>query len=159
VGGHASGLLVRNGWTPVAARKAVMVAGAALMLAGLPAIWAESDAAALGWISVVLFGYASWASNILSLPADLFPSTSVGEISGLSGTAAACGGMLLTLAVGRIVQRFSYTPVFVLAAMMIICAALAVLLLVRQEEVSSPGLGSSAMQTTSVAREAERRVL
>lgn len=132
LGGHASGLLVRKGWTPLAARKAVMVVGAVLMLAGLPAIWVTSHVAAIAWISVVLFGYAGWASNILSLPADLFPSASVGEISGLSGTAAACGGMLLTLAVGRIVQRFSYAPVFVVASIMIVCAAVAVLLLVRQ---------------------------
>jgi ACS family hexuronate transporter-like MFS transporter len=159
VGGHASGLLVKRGWTPVAARKAVMVTGAALMLAGLPAIWAESHAAALGWISVVLFGYASWASNMLSLPADLFPSSSVGEISGLSGTAAACGGMLLTLAVGRIVQRFSYAPVFALASMMITCAAVAVLLLVKQEGGSVPDDASVAMQPAAATREAARRAL
>lgn len=138
LGGHASGLLVRKGWTPVAARKAVMVAGAVLMLAGLPAIWATSHVAALAWISVVLFGYASWASNMLSLPADLFPSASVGEITGLSGTAAALGGMLLTLAVGRIVQRFSYGPVFVVASIMIVCAAAAILTLVRQNGMPQP---------------------
>lgn len=32
------GLLVRRGWTPVAARKAVMAVGPVLMLAGLPVI-------------------------------------------------------------------------------------------------------------------------
>jgi ACS family hexuronate transporter-like MFS transporter len=155
LGGHASGLLVRNGWTPVAARKAVMVAGTVLMLAGLPVIWATSHAAALAWISVVLFGYAGWASNMLSLPADLFPSTSVGEITGLSGTAAALGGMLLTLAVGRIVERFSYGPVFVVASIMIVCAAAAILTLVRQDGTQQTEL-PAAPHRNGVAREPAR---
>ncbi len=155
VGGHASGLLVRSGWTPVAARKAVMVAGAVLMLAGLPVIWATSHVAALAWISVVLFGYASWASNILSLPADLFPSASVGEITGLSGTAAALGGMLLTLAVGRIVERFSYGPVFVVATIMIVCAAAAILALVRQEGALESGQ-PAVLHPNGIAREPAR---
>jgi ACS family hexuronate transporter-like MFS transporter len=155
LGGHASGLLVRNGWTPVAARKAVMVAGAVLMLAGLPVIWATSHVAALAWISVVLFGYASWASNILSLPADLFPSASVGEITGLSGTAAALGGMLLTLAVGRIVERFSYGPVFVVATIMIVCAAAAILALVRQDGALESGQPAVA-HPNGIAREPAR---
>lgn len=155
LGGHASGVLVRKGWTPVAARKAVMVAGAVLMLAGLPAIWATSHAAALAWISVVLFGYAGWASNMLSLPADLFPSTSVGEITGLSGTAAALGGMLLTLAVGRIVERFSYGPVFVVASIMIVCAAAAILTLVREDGAQQSDL-PAVPHPNGVAREHAR---
>ena len=154
LGGHASGWLVRKGWTPVAARKAVMVVGAVLMLAGLPAIWVTSHVAAIAWISVVLFGYASWASNILCLPADLFPSAFVGEISGLSGTAAAFGGMLLTLAVGRIVQRFSYAPVFVVASIMIVCAALAVLFLVRQDDGRALEESSIATPVHAVGRRA-----
>jgi ACS family hexuronate transporter-like MFS transporter len=155
LGGHASGLLVRNGWTPVGARKAVMVAGAVLMLAGLPVIWATSHMAALAWISVVLFGYASWASNILSLPADLFPSTSVGEITGLSGTAAALGGMVLTLAVGRIVERFSYGPVFVVASIMIVCAAVAILTMVRQSGAQQTER-AAAPHPNGIAREPAR---
>jgi ACS family hexuronate transporter-like MFS transporter len=155
LGGHASGLLVRNGWTTVAARKAVMVAGAVLMLAGLPVIWTTSHAAALACISVVVFGYASWASNILSLPADLFPSTSVGAITGLSGTAAALGGMLLTLAVGRIVERFSYAPVFVAASIMIVCAAVAILTLVRQDG-ALPSEHLVVPQQDEIAREPAR---
>jgi len=155
LGGHASGLLVRKGWTPVAARKAVMVAGAVLMLAGLPVVWATSHVAALAWISVVLFGYAGWASNMLSLPADLFPSASVGEITGLSGTAAALGGMLLTLAIGRIVERFSYGPVFVVASIMIVCAAVAILALVRQSGTPQTEL-PAAPHPNGVAREPAR---
>lgn len=57
--GTRRGLLVRRGWTPVAARKAIVAVGPVLMLAGLPVIWAASHVAALAWISVVLFGYAS----------------------------------------------------------------------------------------------------
>ena len=100
-----------------------MGVSASLMLCGIPAFQAHSSAAALAWISVVLFGYASWASNILSLPADLFQSEVVGQVAGLSGTAAAIGGMVFTLVTGWLVQRGSYGWVFVLSCGMILTAA------------------------------------
>ena len=77
-------------------------------------------------ISLATFAYASWAANILTLPADLFPQEVVASVSGLSGTGAALGGMIFTLVTGLVVDRFSYLPIFVAAGLMPLGAALIV---------------------------------
>lgn len=130
LGGYASDVLVRRGVPTVKARKIVMAVSALLMLSGIPAFVVQSNIVALAWVSVVLMGYTSWASNILSLPADLFPSEEVAQITGLSGTAAGFGGMVFTLATGWLVIHLSYGSVFVVSCVMILCAAAVIVMLV-----------------------------
>jgi ACS family hexuronate transporter-like MFS transporter len=132
LGGYASDVLVRRGVPTVKARKIVMAVSALLMLFGIPAFVVRSNTLALAWISVVLMGYTSWASNILSLPADLFPSEEVAQVTGLSGTAAGFGGMLFTLATGWLVVNVSYGSVFIASCVMILCAAATIIVLVPQ---------------------------
>ena len=117
-GGAASGRLIKRGHDTIRARKAVMVACAVLMMSGIPAVTVQAAWAAIALISVATFAYQSWASNLLTLPADLFPPAVVASVSGLSGTGAATGGMVFTLLTGYLVDRFSYTPVFVAAGLM-----------------------------------------
>jgi ACS family hexuronate transporter-like MFS transporter len=133
VGGQASGTLVGCLGTPIPARKIVMVSSAVLMVSGVPAFYAPSSTAALAWVSVVLFSYSSWASNILSLPAGLYAPEEVGQVTGWSGTAGAIGGMVFALVPGWRVRYFSFGPVFGLAAGMILWAAVAVSVLVPRE--------------------------
>jgi MFS transporter, ACS family, aldohexuronate transporter len=141
LGGYISDVLVRRGIKTVRARKIVMAVSTLLMLFGIPAFMVRSSVVALAWISVVLMGYTSWASNILSLPADLFPSEEVAQITGLSGTAAGFGGMMFTLATGWLVVHISYGSVFVVSCAMILCAATAIMLLVPEARVSVSGAG------------------
>jgi MFS transporter, ACS family, hexuronate transporter len=129
-GGCASDALVRRGFPTVKARKIVMGCGALLMLCGICAARASSATTALAWVSVVLFGYTAWASNMLSLPIDLFGSHEVGQITGLTGTAGAVGGMAFTLVTGWLTEKVSYESVFVAGSGMIICAAIVVVILV-----------------------------
>lgn len=137
LGGYASDVLVRRGWPTVSARKLVMGLSATLMLCGIPAFRAPSSSLALAWISVVLFGYSSWASNILSLPADLFKSEVVAQVAGLCGTTAAAGGMIFTLVTGWLVQRGSYGLVFVLSCGMILSAAGVIIQMVPREGLAA----------------------
>lgn len=130
LGGLASDVLVRRGLAPVRARKMTMVVGASLMLCGIPAFQVQSSSLALALISIVVFGFTGWASNILSLAADLFPGDLVAQVTGLSGTAAAIGGMLFTLAIGWLVQNVSYGSVFIASSGMTICALAAILWIV-----------------------------
>jgi MFS transporter, ACS family, aldohexuronate transporter len=132
LGGYASDILVRRRVPTVKARKIVMAVSALLMLFGIPAFEVRSNTLALAWISVVLMGYTSWASNILSLPADLFPSREVAQVTGLSGTAAGLGGMLFTLATGWLVVNISYGSVFIASCVMILCAAASIIVMVPQ---------------------------
>ncbi|MGH9326288.1 MAG: MFS transporter [Terriglobia bacterium] len=130
LGGLASDGLVRKGFAPVKARKIVMVIGAALMLCGVSAFLVRNHDLALALISVVVFGFTGWATNILGLTADIFPGEVVAQVTGLHGTSAAIGGMVFTLATGWLVQNVSYGSVFIVSSGMTICAAGAILWLV-----------------------------
>jgi ACS family hexuronate transporter-like MFS transporter len=121
-GGAASGRLIKRGHDTLRARKAVMLACALLMMCGIPAATVAAAWGAIALISVATFAYSAWASNILTLPADLFPPAVVASVSGLSGTGAATGGMAFMLLIGYVVDRFSYAPVFVAAGVMPLAA-------------------------------------
>jgi ACS family hexuronate transporter-like MFS transporter len=80
----------------------------------------------------------------LTLPSDLFPQDVVATVTGLSGLAAGLVGTLFTLAVGILVDRFSYGPAFLIAGLMPLFATACVLILVRTPGSSS---GSVVPQT------------
>jgi MFS transporter, ACS family, hexuronate transporter len=122
VGGTASGWLIRRGCPILRARKSVMALSALGMLAGIPAVFAASSFVALALISTVTFAYCAWASNILALPADIFPKPIVASAAGICGTGAGIGGMIFTLATGFAVDHFSYAPIFVAAGLMPVVA-------------------------------------
>jgi ACS family hexuronate transporter-like MFS transporter len=107
---------------------------------GLPAVLTGSPVLAVALISLATLAYSSWAANILTLPADLFPRAVVASVSGLSGTGAAIGGMIFTLVIGVVVDHFSYLPVFTAAALMPLWAASILLWGVRQnvKQATSP---------------------
>ena len=117
-GGAISGYLIKLGLPVLRARKAVMFVSALLMMSGIPAVLVEDANVAVALISVATFSYSMWAANILTLAADLFPQQVVASVCGLSGTGAATGGMVFTLIVGAVVDRFSYLPIFVAAGVM-----------------------------------------
>jgi MFS transporter, ACS family, aldohexuronate transporter len=113
ISGRLSDLLVSAGWAPRQARGILMTV-AALMT---PVSWLASQAPSPQWaialMSCFMLAHGLWISNFLGLLSDVFPSRAIATITGLSGTAGGIGGMLFNLAVGRLVDRYSYTPAFV----------------------------------------------
>ena len=118
LGGWFSGHLISRGYTADRARKIVIVAGALLMVAGIPAALTNDALIALAFISVVTFGFQSWINNVQTLPSDLFPKRAVGSVAGLGGTGAGIGSMIFTFGTGWAVDNFSYTPVLVTAGLL-----------------------------------------
>ena len=118
LGGWASGYLIGRGWSVDRARKAVILAAALLMPAGIFAAFAESPFTALALIAVVLFGFQVWINNVQTLPSDFFPDRAVASVAGLGGTGAGIGAMLFTLTTGWVVDHFSYVPILVAAGVL-----------------------------------------
>ena len=81
--------------------------------------------------------------NIHTLPSDCFPKQDVGSVFGIGGTAAGIASMLFTLMVGYIVDRFSYTPVFIIVGLMAPLAAILLLTIMRRIERVPPLLAQS----------------
>jgi ACS family hexuronate transporter-like MFS transporter len=134
-GGTASSYLIRRHRGVVSSRVAVMVASALVMSLGAMIRFCSSPSLAIGLISVIVFAYSSWAANVLTLPGDIFPPNTVATVVGASGTLAGVGGVLTVLLTGRIIDRYSYGPVFFGIAALPLCAAACSLL-----ALPTPGL-------------------
>lgn len=143
-GGAVSSLMIRKGWSVDRARKTVLIASALLVPLGvLMVVSTKSDAMAIAGISVIAFGFQSWIVNIHTLPSDCFPKQDVGSVFGIGGTAAGIASMLFTLLVGYLVDRFSYTPVFIIVGLMAPLAAILLLTIMRRIERVPPLLVQS----------------
>ena len=136
-GGLASGYLIKRGMSVVRARKWVCVISSVPMLAGIPAATVHSPYAALLLISFAVWGYASWSTMGLTFPSDLFPQDVVASVTGMSGLGAGMAGMLFTLLVGWLVDKFSYTPAFFLAGTIPLLATISVMFLIHRPQEES----------------------
>ncbi|HEV2234397.1 MAG TPA: MFS transporter [Terriglobia bacterium] len=130
-GGFVSGFLIRHGMRVVPARKWVCVVSCVPILAGIPAAFVNSPYWALALISLATWGYASWSTMGLTFPSDLFPQDVVASVTGLSGLGAAGLSAVSTLAVGWLVDRYSYTPAFIAAGTIPLLATACVLIFIR----------------------------
>jgi ACS family hexuronate transporter-like MFS transporter len=135
-GGWISGYCIRRGMSTLRARLWVCVVSCLPILAGMPVARTHSAYAALGLICVALWGYASWSTMGLTLPSDLFPQDVVATVTGFSGFAAGMAGVAFTYLVGITVDRFSYAPAFLIAALLPLAATACVLLLVRTPQAA-----------------------
>lgn len=135
-GGLASGYLIRRGMPVIRARKWVCVFCCLPMLAGIPAALTHSPYGALALISLATWGYAAWSTMGLTLPSDLFPQDVVASVTGLSGLGAAGLSAVSTLGVGWLVDKYSYTPAFILAGTIPLLATVCVLILIRAPKPS-----------------------
>jgi ACS family hexuronate transporter-like MFS transporter len=119
LGGWASGHLMAQGYSANVSRKVVMLAGAFLMLAGIPAALATSAGAALACIGVVTFGFQAWINNVQTTPSDFFPEGAVASVAGLGGVGAGAGAILFTLTTGLVVDfTHSYTPILITSGLL-----------------------------------------
>jgi MFS transporter, ACS family, hexuronate transporter len=143
-GGAVSSLLIKRGWSVDRARKTVLVTSALMVPVGVwLVVGAASDAMAITGISIIAFGFQSWIVNVHTLPSDCFPRQDVGSVFGIGGTSAGIASMVFTLLVGWIVDRFSYTPVFIVVGLMAPLAAVLLLTIMRRIERVPPLLARS----------------
>jgi ACS family hexuronate transporter-like MFS transporter len=139
-GGTFSGWLIRRGWSVGRARRLVIAGGAFGVLALVPAAFASSFVFLLACFAVATCSYAAMSTMANSLPADLYQSRTVASVAGLAGTAAGLGTIGATYLIGVIADRFSFTPILVVASFVPLTAALLVLVLVRNTAESGRGV-------------------
>lgn len=123
-GGFYSSSLVKKGMAPAKARKRAITIGCIIMLLSLAAIafylneLKEHVNIAIALISAALFGFQFLINNLQTLPSDYFNGKNVGTVSGMGGTAAVAGTIILTFLVPSLTKT-SYTTLFVLSALMV----------------------------------------
>ena len=138
--GWLSGRLVQQKWSINAARKFVLACGAVGMVAGLPAGLTGNARLSLALIAVATLSYSLFATMMLTLPSDLFPSSVVASVSGLSGAGAGVGGIAFTWITGKVVDTTSYEPIFIAAGVMPLFALGLVCVLIPRINRIEPGM-------------------
>jgi ACS family hexuronate transporter-like MFS transporter len=124
-GGWMSSALLKRGCSVTVARKGTITFFAALMLTAIPAVLAEQAWMSIALVSIAMMGYTGALANMLSVPADVFPKSTVGSVYGLASMGSGFGGMVFTMITGWVVQRHGYTPVFFgFGVMPLICAGI-----------------------------------
>ena len=116
-GGWFYALLIQRGSGNNAARKLAMLSCALMVLPIVLAPRVASPWIATGLISLAMAGHCGWAANIFTLVSDIFPRRAVSSVTGICGFGGATGGMLVSSAVGFVLQATrSYLTIFALAS-------------------------------------------
>jgi ACS family hexuronate transporter-like MFS transporter len=132
-GGYISGLLIHRGWQVDRARKSTYALGTALAVLGtlLAPLTRSSFGAALV-AGIGIFGVNVMSNHVIAVITDVFPDQTLARVTGLTGVGEGVIDMAMTLFTGVVVERFSWFPVFVAAAVMPLGSLAALFLYVRQ---------------------------
>ncbi len=114
LGGWFSSSLLRRGRSLDVARKLALGLSAACMPVIMLVPLAPVQIAIL-LFSIAFFCQQSWSGLIMTIPADIFPLSAVGTVSGLVGFGGAIGGAIFGLVAGFLLGHgFGYGTLFVL---------------------------------------------
>ena len=113
LGGFISDQLVKSGYSVNKARKTVMGIAAALTLAVPFTEYVSSVYLAVGFMTLYMFAHGFWITNYITAISDVFGQRATSTVVGLSGTAGAISGLLLNPLIGKIVQEYSYKPMWI----------------------------------------------
>ena len=116
--GRVSDMLVARGWQPRRARLTLMLIAALLTPASWLVTLAGSTQLAIFLMSVLTFAHGIWIANFITLIGDTVAPEEVGTAVGLTGTAGASPAMGANLAIGSVVDHFSFAPVFLVSGML-----------------------------------------
>lgn len=128
-GGWISGRLIGAGLSVARARRVVMFAGAALCALSIVVVKADTPVIWWGAICLVYLGHYALSANMFAAISDVFPNNATARVTALTGIAGGFSGWLFPIITGKIVDRFSFDPVFILAALMPAAGVLALFLL------------------------------
>jgi ACS family hexuronate transporter-like MFS transporter len=112
LGGWCSSRLLRSGRSLNLSRKLVLGINAAMMPAVMLVPLVPVSYALL-LFSIAFFAQQSWSGLIMTIPADVFPLSAVGTVSGLVGFGGAIGGAIFGLIAGALLGHgFTYGALF-----------------------------------------------
>jgi ACS family hexuronate transporter-like MFS transporter len=129
LGGYLSSSLLRRGCSLDKARKIALGLSAAFMpvVMLVPLVPVQL---AIALFSIAFFCQQSWSGLIMTLPADIYPLSAVGTVSGYVGFGGAIGGAIFGIVAGYLLGHgFGYGTLFVLVGTFHLIGFLAILFL------------------------------
>lgn len=128
LGGLFSSRLLRRGYSLDKARKIALGLSAVFMPVVMLVSLVPVQVAIL-LFSIAFFCQQSWSGLIMTIPADIFPLSAVGTVSGLVGFGGAIGGAIFGIVAGYLLGHgFGYGTLFVLVGTFHLIGFLAILL-------------------------------
>jgi ACS family hexuronate transporter-like MFS transporter len=136
LGGWYCGKLIETKSVDIA-RKTTISIGCALIFMGLLGIIflvdKDNPMAFIYIVGLVLFGFQFSIGNIQTISSDLFKGPSVGTLAGLAGTIGAVSVIIMNWLIPKI-TTISYTPAFVIIAILAPLTVLSLFLLIKKVE-------------------------
>jgi ACS family hexuronate transporter-like MFS transporter len=105
-GGYLSSWLIKRGWPTLKARKTVLLGLACCELSVILIQFSSGVWMAVGLISLAVALHQAWATNVFTLPSDLFPKQAVSSVVGIGGMAGAVGGILFPILIGSLLDSY-----------------------------------------------------
>lgn len=130
LGGFFSDQLVRNEIGTGRARKIVMGCAAALTLAVPLTEFTSSVGIAVAYMALYMFAHGCWITNYITAISDVFGPGATSTVVGLSGTAGALSSLILNPMIGKIVQEYSYKPLWIASGLLYPVAFIAFIALI-----------------------------
>jgi ACS family hexuronate transporter-like MFS transporter len=134
-GGWFTGHLMRRGWTADRSRKLTFLLGSCMCATSMLVPLAPGEWIPIALISLATFGNCVYSAVYIGTITDLFSEKVLASLSGITGAGEGAVNMVLMLATGVVVDRFSYFPVFMAAGLMPMMGFLVLLLVVRRVEL------------------------
>jgi MFS transporter, ACS family, hexuronate transporter len=132
MGGLSAGYLQRRGLPILRVRQITMYGSALVCVASLIVPYTNSASIALTLIGIAMLADNFLSANMYGAITDLFPDHQVGRATGLTGVASGLSGLLFPLLTGRLVDKVSYTPVFIMVAIMPLLGTIALFVIARK---------------------------
>ena len=137
-GGALSSWWIARGWPVGKARRMVILIFGPSMLILIGALYTSNYVLLILIFAFATFAYAACATMFLTMPTDVFHTSAVASVSGLSGTTAGIVTLITTYVIGVVSDRFSFEPVILVASVMP-CVATAILVrMVRADRKPDP---------------------
>jgi MFS transporter, ACS family, hexuronate transporter len=139
-GGLLSPFFINRIHMPVIkARKCAATVAALIMVFAIFIGRAPSAGWAIFFFCIGAFAHQAMSATLMTLPADLFPKSTVATANGLSGTPAILGGMIFTGIVGYVAELIGYSPLFIAIAFLDLIGVAFLWTLLREPKQLSVG--------------------
>ncbi|WP_332369123.1 hypothetical protein [Spirosoma telluris] len=113
---------------------------AALLTLSAPAIsWVSTVDLAVALMAVFMFAHGFWITNYITSISDMFGQKATSTVVGLSGTAGAISSLLLNPLMGVVIQRYSYTPLWIASGLLYPLAFILLITLIPKIKALSLG--------------------
>lgn len=114
------------------ARKIVMGIAAVLTMMLPMTEWASSVELAVGFMCLYMFAHGLWITNYITAISEVFGSVATSTVVGLSGTAGAISSLILNPMIGKIIENYTYAPLWIASGLLYPIAFLAFIRLIPQ---------------------------